>query len=59
MRIVEGTAVTGVRPKDASGRAALVTPRGEVRAPAVVLAGEAYLSRSSLASTASSSRCGR
>ena len=44
VRIVEGTAVTGFRPKDASGRAALITPRGEVRAPVVVLAGEAYLS---------------
>jgi len=43
VRIVEGTPVTDFRPKDASGRAALVTPRGEVRAPVVVLAGEAYL----------------
>jgi glycine/D-amino acid oxidase-like deaminating enzyme len=42
-RIVEGTAVTDVRPKDAKGRATLVTDRGEVRAPVVVLAGEAYL----------------
>ena len=42
-RIVEGTAVTEFRPKDATGRAALVTARGEVRAPVVVLAGEAYL----------------
>jgi glycine/D-amino acid oxidase-like deaminating enzyme len=42
-RIYEGTAVTGFRPKDASGRAALLTARGEVRAPVVVLAGEAYL----------------
>ena len=41
--IHEGTAVTGFRPKDASGRAALVTDRGEVRAPVIVLAGEAYL----------------
>jgi glycine/D-amino acid oxidase-like deaminating enzyme len=41
--IHEGTAVTGFRPKDASGRAALLTARGEVRAPVVVLAGEAYL----------------
>ncbi len=44
VRIVEGTPVTGFRPKDASGRAALITPRGEARAPVVVLAGEAYLS---------------
>ncbi len=44
IRIAEGTAVTSFRPKDASGRAALVTPKGEVRAPVVVLAGEAYLS---------------
>ena len=42
-RIVEGTPVTGFRAKDATGRAALVTPHGEVRAPVVVLAGEAYL----------------
>jgi glycine/D-amino acid oxidase-like deaminating enzyme len=42
-RIVERTPVTDYRPRDASGRAALVTPRGEVRAPVVVLAGEAYL----------------
>ena len=45
VRIFEGTAVKDVRPKDASGRAALVTPRGDVRAPVVVLAGEAYLSQ--------------
>ena len=45
VRIVEGTPVTDVRPRDASGRAALVTARGEVRAPVVVLAGEAYLSQ--------------
>ena len=44
VRIAEGTAVTDVRPKDASGRATLVTDRGDVRAPVVVLAGEAYLS---------------
>ena len=44
VRIVEGTPVTDFRPKDASGRATLVTPRGEVRAPVIVLAGEAYLS---------------
>jgi glycine/D-amino acid oxidase-like deaminating enzyme len=42
--IHEGTAVTGYRPRDATGRAALVTARGEVRAPVIVLAGEAYLS---------------
>jgi glycine/D-amino acid oxidase-like deaminating enzyme len=44
VRIVEGTAVTGFRPRDGSGKAALVTDRGEARAPVVVLAGEAYLS---------------
>ncbi|MDP2350314.1 MAG: FAD-dependent oxidoreductase [Chloroflexota bacterium] len=43
-RIAEGTTVTGFRPKDAGGRATLVTPRGDVRAPVIVLAGEAYLS---------------
>ncbi len=43
-RIAEGTAVTGFRPRDASGRATLITHRGDVRAPVVVLAGEAYLS---------------
>jgi glycine/D-amino acid oxidase-like deaminating enzyme len=42
-RIAEGTAVTSFRPRDASGRATLVTDRGDVRAPVVVLAGEAYL----------------
>jgi glycine/D-amino acid oxidase-like deaminating enzyme len=42
-RIAEGTPVTDVRPRDGGGRATLVTPRGEVRAPVVVLAGEAYL----------------
>ena len=41
--IHEGTGVTGFRPRDASGRAALVTATGEVRAPVIVLAGEAYL----------------
>ena len=41
--IHEGTAVTGFRARDATGRAALVTDRGEVRAPVIVLAGEAYL----------------
>ena len=40
VRILEGTAVTAVRPRDASGRATLVTDRGEVRAPVVILAGE-------------------
>jgi len=40
----EGTAVTGFRPRDATGRAALITATGEVRAPVIVLAGEAYLS---------------
>lgn len=44
VRIAEGTPVTSFRPKDASGCAALVTPKGEVRAPVIVLAGEAYLS---------------
>ncbi|MEW6225275.1 MAG: FAD-dependent oxidoreductase [Chloroflexota bacterium] len=44
VRIVEGTPVTGFRPQDAGRRATLVTPRGDVRAPVVVLAGEAYLS---------------
>jgi glycine/D-amino acid oxidase-like deaminating enzyme len=42
-RIAERTAVTSFRGKDPAGRAALVTDRGEVRAPVVVLAGEAYL----------------
>jgi len=42
-RIVEGTAVTDWRVRDASGRATLVTPHGDVRAPVVVLAGEAFL----------------
>ena len=59
VRIAEGTPVTSFRPRDASGRAALVTPRGEVRAPVVVLAGEAYLSRAAGSSIASSCRCGR
>lgn len=45
VRIHEGTEVTQVRPRDASGRAALVTARGELRAPVVVLAGEAYLTQ--------------
>ena len=43
--IVEQTPVTGFRPRDASGRATLETPRGEVRASAIVLAGEAYLTQ--------------
>lgn len=42
-RIVEGTPVTDFRPRDGTGRATLVTSRGDVRAPIVVLAGEAYL----------------
>ncbi len=42
--IHEGTPVTGFRPRDATGRAALITPTGEARAPVIVLAGEAYLS---------------
>lgn len=42
--IAERTPVTGFRRKDATGRATLVTPRGDVRAPVIVLAGEAYLS---------------
>jgi glycine/D-amino acid oxidase-like deaminating enzyme len=42
--IHEGTAVTAFRERDSTGRAALVTARGEVRAPVIVLAGEAYLS---------------
>lgn len=41
--IAERTPVTGFRSKDATGRATLVTPRGDVRAPVIVLAGEAYL----------------
>jgi glycine/D-amino acid oxidase-like deaminating enzyme len=43
--IAEGTTVTAYRPKDGSGRATLVTDHGEVRAPVVVLAGEAWLTR--------------
>ena len=43
VRIVEGTQVTDFRPRDEQGRATLVTPRGDVRAPVIVLAGEAYL----------------
>lgn len=45
VRIVEGTEVTAFRPRDADGQATLVTERGEVRAPVVVLAGEAWLSQ--------------
>lgn len=41
--IWEQTAVTGFRPRDASGSAALLTARGEVRAPVIVIAGEAYV----------------
>lgn len=44
VRIVEQTPVTGFRPRDDAGKATLVTPRGDVRAPVIVLAGEAYLS---------------
>jgi glycine/D-amino acid oxidase-like deaminating enzyme len=43
VRIVEQTPVTDFRPRDASGKATLVTSGGDVRAPVVVLAGEAYL----------------
>ncbi|HSG85928.1 MAG TPA: FAD-dependent oxidoreductase [Candidatus Limnocylindrales bacterium] len=42
-RIVEQTEVTDWRGRDGSGRATLVTPRGEVRAERVLLTGEAYL----------------
>jgi len=48
-RIHEQTEVTSFRPRssagDGTGGAALVTARGEVTAEAVVLAGEAYLTR--------------
>ncbi len=44
VRIVERTPVTDFRPRDDGGSATLVTPLGDVRAPVVVLAGEAYLS---------------
>lgn len=45
VQIVEGTPITRFRPRDDSGKAALITARGEeVRAPVIVLAGEAYLS---------------
>ncbi len=43
VRIVEETAVTAFRPRDSAGLATLVTDRGDVRAPVVVLAGEAWL----------------
>jgi glycine/D-amino acid oxidase-like deaminating enzyme len=42
VRIVEGTPVTDIRPRDAAGGATLVTPFGDVRAPVVVLAAEAW-----------------
>jgi glycine/D-amino acid oxidase-like deaminating enzyme len=52
-RIVERTPVTDFRaaggatghPAAGGGWAALITPRGEIRAPVIVLAGEAYLVR--------------
>ncbi len=44
VRIVETTPVTDFRRRDAGGPATLVTPRGDVRAQVIVLAGEAYLS---------------
>ncbi len=44
-RIVERTPVTGIRAAAGGAPAALLTPRGEIRAPVVVLAGEAYLVR--------------
>jgi glycine/D-amino acid oxidase-like deaminating enzyme len=44
-RIVERTPVSDVRAAAAGAPAALVTPKGEIRAPVVVLAGEAYLVR--------------
>ncbi|HEY0444487.1 MAG TPA: FAD-dependent oxidoreductase [Candidatus Limnocylindrales bacterium] len=43
--IVEGTEATDYRPASPGVRAALITPMGEVTADAVVLAGEAYLTR--------------
>jgi glycine/D-amino acid oxidase-like deaminating enzyme len=42
-RIVEQTEVTDWHGRDASGRATLVTPRGDIRAEHVLLTGEAYL----------------
>jgi glycine/D-amino acid oxidase-like deaminating enzyme len=44
-RIVERTPVTNVRRAEDGRPAALITSLGEVRAPVVVLAGEAYLTR--------------
>jgi glycine/D-amino acid oxidase-like deaminating enzyme len=44
VRILETTPVTNFRRRDAGGCATLVTPRGDVRARVIVLAGEAYLS---------------
>lgn len=44
-RIVERTPVTDFRAAAGGAPAALVTPRGEIRAPVVALAGEAYLVR--------------
>ncbi len=44
-RIVERTPVSDVRAAVAGAPAALVTAKGEIRAPVVVLAGEAYLVR--------------
>ena len=44
-RIVEGTAVTSFAPASGSAPAMLRTDRGDVRAPVVVLAGEAYLTQ--------------
>jgi len=43
--IVEQTRVTGFRPRDDAGLATLTTARGLVRAPTVVLAGEAWLTQ--------------
>ena len=44
-RIVERTPVSDFRAAAGGAPAALITPRGEIRAPVVVLAGEAYLVR--------------
>ena len=44
-RIVERTPVSDFRASVGGAPAALITPRGEIRAPVVVLAGEAYLVR--------------
>ncbi len=43
--ILEGTRVTGFRPRDESGLATLTTATGLVRAPVIVLAGEAWLTQ--------------